>query len=219
MSVIAILVGAIGFAFVRSGAETTGLQTAQTTLVGLLNLARSEAAITGEDVALLVNVDPNNSDRYLRFAVVVRWNDAATPKAGDPVNAGVTLPPGLYFVPKGEKSEDVRYLDGGFKESGVDWYRCGSAGTPIRSAGDIDSGALGEKVTEPILGGLAGEKWIGLVFSPRGTTSAGDLAVCLGKPDSAAAGFPVKLTNPDNVRGIAISQYGQIRLLNSRQDF
>jgi prepilin-type N-terminal cleavage/methylation domain-containing protein len=196
IGIIAIFAGVIGIAMRNAGSETVGLKTAQTTLIGLLNLARSHAAVSGNDAGLFLCTDTDAPDRCNRFLVAAEKIGATWSAIGE----GVLLPSGCYVL----KNE---------VPSGA-WIETGAVWTPLKSSafGDANPAVI-ERTT-------ADDSWTGVVLSPRGTVAGGgDLVVCTGRPESPGATNPVKFTNPDNVRGVSISSYGQITVLNSRQDF
>lgn len=204
VAIVSIFVGVIGFGFLRgSGNATIGLQAAQSTVVALLMQARSQAVLTARETAFLVNDNVNNPLRYRRYLCV------AVRGAGgqwEPLDAGVFLPERVYVVP--HDSLSTAEVDGG------NWT-------------DYESTAL--QLVEPGLAveasPTARERWIGVGFTPRGTTTdgaggiTGDIVLATGRVIGPGATPPFIYTNRDGVRGLAINALGQTRLLNEARDF
>lgn len=199
IGIISIFVGVIGFGFLRgSGSATVGLQSAQSTLVALLTQARSQAVITGRDAAVLVNNNSANATRYRRYiSVVVR--DASN--TWQPLDIGVYLPEGVYVVP--------RAVLGSSEVEGGDWSALES------SALRLDEAAL---AIEAAAGNT--EAWFGISFTARGTTGgAGNVVLATGRAQPVGTTPPILYTNPNAVRGVAVTAYGLTRMLNDARDF
>lgn len=197
VAIIAIMAGIIGYALRGRGSDSYGLQSAQATVASLLTLARDKAALTGRDAAVFVHVDTDNAQRYLRFLIPVVRNEADTD--WEAFDAGVYLPQGCYVVSQTAPS-------GGAIESGATW-------TNIRSS------ALGTTATEDFDHG-SGESYRGVAFTPRGTAiNSGKVVMATGRPEIPGSNPPFVFTNPDNIRGLSISGYGQLTLLNKTEDF
>ncbi|WP_442891001.1 pilus assembly FimT family protein [Congregicoccus parvus] len=203
IAIIAVMSGLVGYLLRGSGTESRGLQTAQSTVASLLTLARSQAAVSGRSAVFLVNNNEANSDRYLRYLVVATLN----PDSGiwEPVNEGVTLPHGCYVRRHSSAGNPANEI-----ETGADWS-------------SVFSTALSFSVSQAINGDPASpETWMGIRFSPRGTTiQAGnnpDVVLATGRVNPPGAAKPFTWTNPDNVRGVSVSIYGQLTMLNNRKD-
>ena len=68
------------------------------------------------------------------------------------------------------------------------------------------------------------EKWIGIEFTPRGTptpaVSVGNqIVLASGRRNPSVDSSPVIYLNPDNVRGLIVSNYGLTRLVNDYEGF
>lgn len=194
MTLIAIFAGVLGFAFMRGGGATVGLQGAQSSMQGLLTLVRGQAAVSGRNAGLFINVNTNNPDRYLRFVVPVVRN--AADNGWLPLTNGTYLPSGVYIVPSLAPS-------GPAIEAATDWS-------------GLNSTILAPATSFPLLSS-ASESWSSIVFTPRGTIvptpSQGNIVVAAGRPNAPGAPVPFTFVNPESVRGIAISVYGLTRLI------
>lgn len=201
VGIITLFVGVIGFGFLRgSGNATAGLQASQSIVVGLLTQARSQAILTGRDAALLVNDNPNNLTRYRRFLCVVVRDAANNWQA---VDAGVYLPPGVYVVP-------AAALTSGDVDQG-NWSA-------------LQSGALEVETSNPAIESTSSESWLRVGFNSRGVLlggvgSAGNIVLATGRSQAPGASPPFLYTNPNGVRGVAITVYGLTRMLNDARDF
>jgi len=193
MGLIVLFVGGIGMALRGSGSSTVGLQAAQSLVMSMLTQARSQAALSGRDVALLVHADPAEPEKYYRYLVVV-YDDTK-----QPVSAGAFLPTGCYVVPHPMPTGDAI-------DVGSDW-------TGLNSTSWNQSGSF--KVESD-----SDRNWHLIVFKPIGTTVAnGRIVFAQGRANELGSTNPVKFLDPDNVRGVRISSYGQARLASSREAF
>lgn len=195
MSLIALFVGVLGYAFLRGGTSTVGLQGAQSTISSLVTLVRGQAAISGQNAALFVHADSSNPNRYLRFVVPAVWNPGTS--TWSPLTDGYYLPAGCYVVSAATPTNI---------ETGTDWE-------PVRSSVLRSPASFALLSSDP-------EVWSQIVFTPRGTVqptpAQGNIVIANGRPD-ASGGFT--FINPQNVRAIAVSVYGLTRLINERSTF
>lgn len=198
MTLIGIFIGVIGYAFFSGGGNTVGLQSAQTTVAGLLSLVRGQAAVTGRNAALFVNNNAANPDRYLRYLVPVIRNEADD--GWDALDQGSLLPQGCYVVPFVTPS-------GSAVESGASWT-------------NLNSSRLVTSETLPLVSS-ASEPWVGVEFTPRGTPNpsvgVGNRIVLANARPSPPD--PLKWMNPRDVRGVVLTPYGIPRLVNDPSDF
>lgn len=210
-----VVVGLIAaLSFVLLGALKPGrgsaLQAAQGTMANFLVAARSKAAASNQAVRLLVNFNPANADqpsRYLRYVVLQVQSGAGWQSVTD-----AFLPDGAYVVPG-----NVTIPAGLFATANSTWTK--PDGSDLRST----TLRSNNSVTEAINGPTA-ELWLCLPLAATGTTTAsGDLVIAAGRtraPGTFAAGeSPVELFNPEEVRGLTVSQYGVATLINSRTSF
>ncbi len=101
------------------GTDTLNLQSAQRTMSGLVNAARSQAEMRQVPVRIAVNDDPEDRDNYLRQIWLVRAGGAvSSPDAGAssvnwiPINDPVRLPAGVFIVPTANGSGVVHQRGG-----------------------------------------------------------------------------------------------------------
>jgi type II secretory pathway pseudopilin PulG len=205
IGLIVLLVGGIGIAL-RGGDKSAALQSAQGSLASALSLARAQAALKGADAALAVNADSSDSERYLRYYVVVVKNSSVTPPIWEVTGDGEYLPAGVYFLPKPTPT-------GAALNGDVDFDGMESAGFDGEVAQDIS--------------GL-GSRWLMIGISSlghrvnatgSGAAAAGSIMLSTGDVQPPDSSPPFKYNNAFNVRGFFISQYGVGALINNRDEF
>lgn len=202
-----VLVGGLG-----GGGKAAALQSAQATLANLVTAARVKAMASGQPARVLVCIDPNSTaqpGRYLRY-VALQVQVAGTWQ----LLTETYLPDGVYVVPGNFTSIPAGLFPA---NTSTPWTR--SDGSALRST-VLRNGSI---TAEAISGNVA-EQWVSFSLSAAGTTTqAGDIIVAAGRrraPGSYAVGeSPVELENPEQVRGISLSQYGVPVLINSRASF
>lgn len=218
--VVVGLIAATAFFLFRglAGAgKSAALQSSQAMLSNLVTSARTKAAATGRKTRLLVNNDPGEPERYLRFVVLQVGRQAgASPAEWETVQA-VFLPPGVYVVP-GSLA--------GLVADALQWKRTSDA------ADDLDSDLFANQSLAYVFEGDANAQiWTGIAFTPNGTLASlgggpppkGSLVLAFGQlraPGTYAPGQPsVLLSDPAGVRGLLLSAYGIPALLNDRNAF
>jgi len=186
------------------------LQAGQAIVANLLVAARTKAVATNRPVRLLVNFEPTRDAppiRYLRY-VVLQFQAAS----GWQSVADVFLPDGVYVVPG-----NGAVPTGFFGAMETAWTK--PDGSLLRSTALRESNAVNEAID-----GARVERWLAFPLSAMGTTaSSGDLILAAGRPRSPAelapGESPVELVDPEQVRGLTISQYGVATLIDSRAGF
>ena len=190
IALVAALAAEIGIAL-RRPEESVALQSAQTTLCSLLNVARGRAAVAQQNVRLVIAADPAASERHLRFIQVVEQD------AGDPANwladgEGVFLPAGVYVVPP---------------------VPAAVPGNPAWP-GSRCSTALPSSPRLLTIDGAAASTCYYVQFTPRGTTGGGFLLLTVGHFIAGASAPGLTLDNADNLRGLLLRSSGAFTLLS-----
>lgn len=212
IGIIGVFIAVIGITFVGGGNQTVGLQSAQANIVSLLNLARAEAAITGRNAAVLINNEIGNPDRYLRFLVPVRRTDSGN--SWEPISDGSYLARGCYVVPDP--------IPANLHDPSIEWENANSVLLTSNALGDLTPSTANLAVLSHNT-----ENWIGIQFTPRGTTSIGaspvpngaKIVVATGQQQPPESSLPVELINPGSVRGLVITGSGLIRTVDSGDAF
>ncbi len=206
IGIIVLLLGSIGLALKGSN-PSNALQTGQGIVSSMLNSARGQAILKQQNAGVFVNMNPPtptnpNPDRYLRHLVVAVDTSAAQDGSGwTPIDDGVTLPTGVYVVPKDTSPTTVFYY-------------------PNAAAfAALNSSALSANTTLSVNSSTA-EPYAYFSITPLGTTSSGNIVLSTAR-SSPGAGNTTTLTfdNANNVRGISISPYGIATLINESASF
>jgi prepilin-type N-terminal cleavage/methylation domain-containing protein len=207
IGIIAIFSGIIAVAL-RGGDKSQARDATVSTLSSLIASARSSAALKGVNAAVLINADTANPERYRRYVVVCTVNAATG--LWEPVDAGVTLPVGVFVLTNANPLPTSG--PGLHKSSTENWTR--------PSGGELRSTVLSASVTQAV-NSAASEAWTFVAFTPRGTSAgtSGDIVVANGRLLSGAAPASVLLEQPENVGGISISNYGSVTILRHLEDF
>lgn len=197
LALVALLTGTLGFALSGRG-STHALQHAQSLVSTQLVAARSLASLTRQNVRLLIHTENRSEDleeRQLRFMQVVSLSPDGSWRCRDD---GVYLPRGVCLVPKITPTT----LPG---EAWVD-------GTLSQINGEV---AL--EVTDG--GRRRVVKVYYVEFTPLGNTTVATLVLSPAVRESTGADLAVTFTEPRNLRGIKLSQYGAQTLLPSIESF
>ncbi|MFP4352737.1 MAG: Tfp pilus assembly protein FimT/FimU [Puniceicoccaceae bacterium] len=203
LAVIAVFVGAFATAL-GPGNPTVAVQGAQSQLASLLTQARGVAVLRGAETRLIVHADPDNPDRFLRFAGIVY--DANEDPSGDPeweaATDGGSLPNGVYFVPpSGSLLSNVSYDD--------DWDE------RVRSRfSGADTDRLQYISNDP-------EDYFYLTFNERGLVEDAEspvLAVANARPEPDE-NWRLVFENSGAARGAIVRLYGSFVLLNESDAF
>ncbi len=208
LGVMALFVGVFATAL-RPGNPTVAVEGAQAQLASLLTQTRGVALLERSHARLIINNNPDNPDRYLRFAGIVYDanedgdNDPETDPDWRPATDGISLPNGVFFVPPG--AEIV-------PESEIPWN------PDVESRFSSNSTENFEYISN------TDEPYYYVEFRPNGTVpqtaSPGGspiVSVSTGQPRSDGTG--VLFDNPKATRGAIVRQYGSFVLLNGTEAF
>lgn len=212
VALIAILTGIL-LGGLPGGGKAVALQSAQATLANAVAAARTQARASGRAVRLLVNVDPARTgepSRFLRGLALQRQDGSTWTTL-----AKLHLPPGVYLVPGNFSSLPT----GLFAPDETAVWRRVSSTEPLRSTALRDGEIVSLAVDDD-----EAARWCGITFAAAGTTmQSGDLVLATGRlrpPDSFSSGeSPVRLDNADAVRGLSLSTYGVVTLIDDRNGF
>ena len=199
LAVIAIFVGAFATAL-RPGNPTVAVQGAQANFASLLTQARGVAVLKGADTRLIVNANPDNPDRFLRFAGIVfdANNDPDNPDWRAATD-GVSLPNGVFVIPP--SAGDGVTLD--------DWD---SNVVSRFSSTSTDSFEYISNASEP---------YYYVSFDRRGLVpqDAGPPILAVGTAQPSSDGTGLNFDNPNSARGLIVRLYGSFVLLNEAAAF
>jgi len=215
MTIISLFIGAMGKLFSNSNG-LTGLQAAENSLIGVINLARAQASLSQNVTRVLILEDqstPDNLSHYLsRFLIV--GPDPIIPNNWIPTGgAPVDLPPGIYVVPPGPGVPNHLPNNGAWPQNR--WSQFSNNPTQLTVNGVsalyfyIEFNALGA-TTIP-------------ANKSNSNSYLGEI-LALGKatprpPGEQSDPNPINFVDPDDINGIRISIYGTLTQLNDAQDF
>jgi type II secretory pathway pseudopilin PulG len=217
--VIGLVAGMTFFLFggLTGGGRTMALQSAQATVANLFTAARTKAPATNRKTRLLINVDPAQPERYLRYLVLqVARQAGSSPTDWDTVQTAV-LPPDTYVVPSSLN---------GLVANAADWKRISDPSLDLVS--DL---FMNQLLSYTLEGDSAAQIWTGAAYTPNHTLATlaagpppkGAIIVAQGRerpPGSYPDGQPpVELVNPRGVRGLVLSAYGVPAPLNDHSAF
>lgn len=209
------------------GGKSVSLQAAQATSSSLISAARAKAQSTGKRTRLLVHADlgsAQDSSRFLRM-IVLQQADQTGSKPTTWTTLDITyLPSGTYVVPKDPKVF-TQLVDAVTQN----WQR------PANTTKSLGSSLFGGNAqTIDLVDGNPAASFQGIMFTERGTIACIDgsgivadteieLVLAAGvvvAPASRQSGqSPVRLPDPNLVRGLSVSSYGVPALINDRQSF
>ena len=195
LAVIAIFVGVFATA-IRPGNPSVAVQGAQSQLAGLLTQTRGVAILRNAPARLIVNVDADDRDRYLRFLGIV-YQDPDNPGNWLAATDGITLPGGAYVVtPSPNVAEDVSW-----------------------NANAVSRFSTGSPFSIPYLSTTA-QSYEFIEYQPNGTISAASSPVlAVASAQVSSDGQELEFIEPGNVRGVIVRPYGSFVLLNEPAAF
>lgn len=206
IGLIAVLAGGLGLAF-SGGDKANALQGAQGTLQSLVSAVRGQAALSGTEAGLFVNVTNStnfDSERFLRSFVIATENSSGQ---WEVVGDEIQLPAGIYLVPSSSGSFGEAQFDG---TQGTYPFSDGFDGTTTTSLQYPNGG-----------GSYPGRYALVVSLSSRGTkvspSAAGASSLVLSPADRSATGLTFR--QPDLVRGAIISSYGVLTPINDASGF
>ncbi len=193
IGIIALLAGAIGLGL-RGGDQTVALQSGQATLNAMVSATRGRAAIAGHSARLLVWADSSDPDRYLRMLAIAVDDGSGSnfTVIGDPV----MLPAGAYVVPPSLSSVPTA--------TGVTWD------SNVVSGALQGPGAMADKMG-------TSASWFYTELTTFGTKVGTSSKIVVSTADRSATGL--QFNNPNNVRGLTISLYGAVTLIDDASGF
>jgi len=203
IGVIALLAGGLGLAL---GEHNPGaaLQSAQSTVAGLLAAARSRAVLDRTRTMLTVDAEPSGDGflRTIRIAIESAPNSGLWHFEGE----GIQLPPGIYAVPGSVSAGGISFIEANGVQGGWPASRLSSL-VPV-PAGNLP----------PVKGNQTG-RYFGVTapFTALGTVSGSGGRIVLSIARLTSTGL--QFHRPEAVRGVVISSYGMAILINDGQGF
>lgn len=206
------LIAALSAAFIGglTGGKTVALQAGQAAISNLVTGARSRALANGSPTRILLNqerVIVSTPPRFLRYLVLQEQVGGVWQTVTD-----LYLPDGVYLLPQNP--------DGSLFGNSGQWTT--SRATALHSL------AFGADAVPEIVNSNVAEQWSVLAFSATGTPafavglSASEprsLVLTIGRALPPGSATPIVFDNPENVRGLSLSNYGVPIFVNERSGF
>lgn len=179
--------------------EGVALRTAVSVVAEQLELARTQAEVSQVKTRVLLAAYPaetTDSEKALRFLqILARSSDGSRWEAW---NEGVYLPAGTGVVPPTSPPT----------APGVDW-----SAAPVSSVS-------GSTTTTWWRGDVEDRMRAHVVeFSPFGTTTSSTWVISAMRTESSESGLRPVFSNPSDLRGLRVSQYGALTFLPDARSF
>jgi len=209
LAVMGLMMGLVGFSLLGGGGAELGA--AQRELLGLVQQARSRAALSGSETRLIVNNTETDLDKFHRYVELIVQDTCST--TGEVkwivMGEGKYLTDGVYFVPEGEDKS----------ETGEGWrsdaYTIWSDENDDFSLADSFKGER-EQNGDNQFRYLAFNQLGNVVFpesSGSGVQKAPKLVLGVGSPNPGESGKPLRFDNPNSIAGILLRRYGGVAVL------
>ncbi len=207
--VIAIMgaLSAILFGGLSGAGRGAALHSAQAIVANTVAATRSLAMASGHSTRLLINADPESSERYRRMLVLM----VQTSTGAWELREVFTLPRGTYVIPYKNN------IPVGLFDNPNSW-------TKFEDTETLASSVLSKTPLTISVNSTVVETWEYIQFAAYGTMSTnGNLIVASGrirpKTEVNVGESPIELDSADKVRGVILSSYGLARMVNDRSGF
>lgn len=207
------LISAFAVVIVTSLPSRTGtvaLESGQALLANIVTAARARAVASNRPVRMLVR-NVATADDYRRLLVLVQLKTTSAAKNSPDsweIIDSFTLPAGVFLLPQ------TSQMLPGLRRVPEEWT---GASAPLRSSA-LESSLF----VFPYDGPSEGWEYWGVTANGTNETNPGDLIVALGQSRGAnvpAGTSPIELQSPDAIRGLSLSSYGVLRLIDDRSGF
>ncbi len=209
LAVMGLMMGLVGFSLLGGGGAELGA--AQRELLGMVQQARTRAALSGSETRLIVNNVNDDEDKYHRYMEIIVQDTCAT--TGEEkwlvMGEGKYLTDGVYFVPEDE----------GLSETPSDWRS--DAYSVWSDSGEefsLSNSFKGERKIngENAFRFLSFDRTGNVIFPKSqgsGTQKAPRIVISVGAPNPGQDKKPLRFDNPNSVAGILLRRYGGFAVL------
>lgn len=207
LAVMGVMMGLIGFSLLGGGGNELGA--AQRELLGLVQKARSQAALSGRETRLLVCNDPEDEQKFHRYVEIVS-QDSNDSSIWSVVSEGSYLTDRVYFVPSDETLSLLaeEWRRDAFCVWSHDDYTDYHLSAPFK----------GERKAE------GDEKFVYLAFNAEGNLictkdEAGiplspKLVISIGEPYPADEEKALRFNDSSSIAGILLRRFGGVAILD-----
>ena len=209
LAVMGVMMGLVGFSLAGGGGNELGA--AQRELLGIIHKARTQAALSGQEVRLIVNNDPEDKEKYHRFLEIV-YQDANESASWNVAGTGKYLTDGVYLVPSSENSS-VR-AEPWRKDAYSVWSHSNSENFELsevfkgkrKEGGSISFNYIGFDSSGNL---LCQDDGTGILVSPK-------LVIAVGEPNPVGSDQSIRFNNSNAIAGILLRQFGGSAVLDVR---
>ena len=209
--VMGLMMGLISFSLIGGGGAELGA--AQRELLGLVQQARTRAALSGQETRLVVHAEEGDIEKYHRYVELIVKDTCATTNETKwlVMGEGAYLTDGVFFVPE----------DHSFCEVSEDWR---TDAYTVWSGQDDDFELMDTFKGERKEG--AGTKFRYLAFNTMGSViypsgNGGSnlqkpprLVIANGNPNPISGGKPIEFRDPNLIAGILMRRFGGYAVLD-----
>lgn len=207
LAVMGVMMGLIGFSLLGGGGNELGA--AQRELLGMIQKARSQAALTGRETRLIVWNDSADEDKYHRYLEIIT-QDLNDSESWVVAGEGEFLTDRIYLVPSDE-SYSVQ-ADEWREDAFSIWSHDESEDFTLNSA---FKGIRKEGGSEPFVymafngsGNLiCREESAGILQPPK-------LVLAVGEPNPADDEKALRFNEPSSIAGILMRRFGGFAVLD-----
>ena len=220
---MALMMGLVGFSLLGGGGSS--LDAAQRELVSLVQQARQQATLSGNEIRLIVNDDPADHEKFHRYIEMIERDANGT---WNVLGEGVLLADQVYFVPCMERfseSAETSSDDGWPTEAFTVWS--GDSKKPF-SLGEIEMITIldenfalrdedGKNPVEYRYLAFDGEGRVTCASgtcAPGGTSPPPTLVLATGTPNPSGESKTVRFDNPNDLAGVLLRRYGGVATLS-----
>ena len=208
LAIMGVMMGLVGFSILGGGGNELGA--AQRELLGMVQKARTQAALSGLQTRLLISNNTEDPEKYHRYVEIV-YRDANESKSWVVAGEGKFLTDRVYLVPA---SDDTAILSEGWRSD----------------AFSVWSNKLGEHIfLDNAFKGKRKEKDASNDFNFIEFDSEGNLVcqedssgilvppklvLATGEPNPGSVDEVIRFNDPSSVAGILMRQFGGFAILD-----
>ena len=207
LAIMGVMMGLVGFSILGGGGNELGA--AQRQLLGMVQKARTQAALSGLETRLLINSDTDNQDRYHRYVEIV-YRDENESESWVVAGEGKFLTDRIYFVPASDDSSSQP--DGWRSDAYSTWSN------KEREPFELDAAFKGKRkeggsenfnyVEFDSAGNLVcQEDSSGILLPPK-------LVLAVGEPNPGSDDSLIRFNDPSAIAGILMRQFGGFAVLD-----
>jgi len=207
LAIMGVMMGLVGFSILGGGGNELGA--AQRQLLGMVQKARTQAALSGLETRLLINSDTDNQDRYHRYVEIV-YRDENESESWVVAGEGKFLTDRIYFVPASDDSSSQP--DGWRSDAYSIWsnkesepFELDAAFKGKRKEGGSESFNYVEFDSAGNL--VCQEDSSGILLPPK-------LVLAVGEPNPGTDDSLIRFNDPAAIAGILMRQFGGFAVLD-----